>query len=176
MLVDESKSNILSISTQCKILKLPRSVYYEKRSYTVSDEEKERRVLLKEEHNEHLDKVLVEWTNFSTYGYIKMSKHLLREGYPWATEHPIRKIYKELSLKGLTPVFKTTHPAKGLYTKYPYLLRNRKIRYVNEVWATDITYIKLEGRMVYFTAIIDLYSRKILAWRLSQNNESRVLP
>ena len=32
------------------------------------------------------------------------------------------------SLKGLTPVFKTTHPAKGLYTKYPYLLRNRKIR------------------------------------------------
>ena len=77
-------------------------------------------------------------------------------------------IYNELSLKVLTPVFKTTHPSKGLYTKYPYLLRNRKIRYVNEVWATDITYIKLGDRMVYFTAIIDLYSRKILAWRLSE--------
>ena len=42
MLVDETKSNILSISAQCQILKLPRSVYYEKRSYTISDEEKER--------------------------------------------------------------------------------------------------------------------------------------
>ena len=39
---------------------------------------------------------------------------------------------------------------------------------MNEVWATDITYIKIGGRMVYFTAIIDLYSRKILAWRLSE--------
>ena len=35
-------------------------------------------------------------------------------------------------------------------------------------WDTDITYIKLEGRMVYFTAIIDLYSRKILSWRVSE--------
>lgn len=168
MLVDETKSNVLSISAQCQILKLPRSVYYEKRSYTISDEEKERKAALKEEHNKHLDKVLIEWTNYSTYGYIKMSKHLLREGHSWATEHAIRMIYKELGLKGLTPVFKTTHPAKGKYTKYPYLLRNRKIRYVNEVWATDITYIKLEDCMVYFTAIIDLYSRKILAWRLSE--------
>ena len=71
-------------------------------------------------------------------------------------------------LKGLTPVFKSTRPAKGKYTKYTYLLRNRKVRYVNEVWTNDITYIKLEDRMVYFTAIIDLYSRKILAWRLSE--------
>ena len=71
-------------------------------------------------------------------------------------------------LKGLTPVFKSTRPVKGKYTKYTYLLRNRKVRYVNEVWATDITYIKLEDCMVYFTAIIDLYSRKILAWRLSE--------
>ena len=127
MLVDETKSNILSISAQCQILKLPRSVYYEKRSYAISDEV-ERKAALKEEHNKHLDKAPIELTNYSTYGYIKMSKHLLREGHSWATEHAIRMIYKELSLKGLTPVFKTTHPAKGLYTKYPYLLRNRKIR------------------------------------------------
>ena len=116
MLVDETKSNVLSISAQCQILKLPRSVYYEKRSYAISDEE-ERKAALKEEHNRHLDKVLIEWTNFSTYGYIKMSKHLLREGHSWATEHTIRMIYKELSLKGLTPVFKSTRHAKGKYTK-----------------------------------------------------------
>ena len=97
-----------------------------------------------------------------------MSRHLLRKGHEWATEHRIRSIYRELGLKGQKPVFITTRAAKGKVAKYPYLLRNRKIRYVNEVWATDITYIKIGGRMVYFTAIIDLYSRKILAWRLSE--------
>ena len=61
--------------------------------------------------------ILRERAENSTYGYIKMSKHLLRNGYEWATEHAIRMIYKELGLKGLTPVFKATHPAKGKYTK-----------------------------------------------------------
>ena len=117
MLVDETKSNVLSISTQCQILKLPRSVYYEKRSYTISDEEKERKAALKEEHNNHLDIVFREKAENNTYGYIKMSKHLLSNGHSWATEHAIRMIYKELGLKGLTPVFKATHPAKGKYTK-----------------------------------------------------------
>ena len=70
-----------------------------------------------ENWQDQLDKVLIEWTNYSTYGYIKMSKHLLRKGHSWATEHAIRMIYKELSLKGLTPVFKSTRPAKGKYTK-----------------------------------------------------------
>lgn len=97
-----------------------------------------------------------------------MSKHLLKEGYTWATEFAIRRIYKEMGLRGQIPVFKTTRPGKKDVHKYPYLLRGRKIRYVNEVWATDITYIKLGSRMVYYTAIIDLKSRKILSWRLSE--------
>ena len=96
-----------------------------------------------------------------------MSKHLLRKGFTWATEYGIRRIYKEMGLKGQIPVFKTTRPGKNDVHKYPYLLRGRKIQYVNEVWATDITYIKLGSRMVYYTAIIDLRSRKILSWRLS---------
>lgn len=97
-----------------------------------------------------------------------MARELQRLGRGWASEHEIRKIYRELGLKGLTPMFKTKKPAKGR-VKYPYLLRGRKIRYCNEVWATDITYIKLLERMVYFTAIIDIRSRKILSWRLSKS-------
>lgn len=111
--------------------------------------------------------MLKEWTDHSAYGYIKMSHHLQRKGLGWATEHCIRMIYKELGLKGQAPVFKTTRPSKGKAGKYPYLLRNRTIRYANEAWATDITYINIGGSMVYFTAIIDLFSRKILSWRLS---------
>ena len=75
-----------------------------------------------------------------------------------------------MNLKGIAPVFKTIRPSsKGGHQKFPYLLRNRSIKYVNEVWATDITYIKLCGRMVYFTTIIDLRSRKILSYRLSES-------
>ena len=98
-----------------------------------------------------------------------MARHLHRKDNAWATEHCVRQIYAMLGIKGVTPTFKTTRTAKGRYRKYPYLLRDRKIRYANEVWATDITYIKHLGRMVYFTAIIDLRSRKILSWRLSES-------
>ena len=159
---------MLSVSEQCRILGLPRSVYYEKRSRSASDEQSKEEAERKAIHDAQCDRVLEEWTEHSAYWYIKMSRHLLRKGHEWATEHRIRSIYRELGLKGQKPVFITTRAAKGKVSKYPYLLRNRKIRYVNEVWATDITYIKIGGRMVYFTAIIDLYSRKILAWRLSE--------
>lgn len=101
-----------------------------------------------------------------------MARHLHRKDNAWATEHCVRQIYAMLGIKGVTPTFKTTRTAKGRYRKYPYLLRDRKIRYANEVWATDIAYIKLLGSTMYFTAIIDLRSRKILSWRLSRNTES----
>lgn len=161
---------MLSVNEQCQILKLPRSAYYAKRSTSQlkREEKAAEQAMQKEIYDSQCNKVLEEWTDYSAYGYLKMSKHLLGKGYDWATEHKLRRIYKELGLKGQKPVFITTRPSKTKVAKYPYLLRNRKVRYVNEVWATDITYIKVGGRMVYFTAVIDLYSRKILSWRLSE--------
>ena len=53
------------------------------------------------------------------------------------------------------------------HQKYPYLLRGKAIWLPNQVWATDITYIKLSGGYVYLVAIIDLFSRKVLSWRVS---------
>ena len=53
------------------------------------------------------------------------------------------------------------------HKKYPYLLRNKIIRYPNQIWASDITYIRLPGGYVYLVVILDLYSRKVLSWRLS---------
>lgn len=142
-------------------------MYYQKRSSDKDENLNRAKEEDKELHGKYCDIVLNEWTSFSTYGYIKMSNHLLQKGYEWATEYAIRRIYKELGLHGLVPKFITTKTSKG-YGKYPYLLRNRKIRYVNEVWATDITYIKLGDEKVYYTAVIDLFSRKILSWKLSR--------
>ena len=57
-------------------------------------------------------------------------------------------------------------PAKE-FKKYPYLLSDLYIERANQVWATDITYLKVRGGYIYLVAIIDLYSRKVLSWRIS---------
>lgn len=155
----------LSVTEQCEHLGIPRSTFYEQKNRTETkpvDEEKEKK------HQERSLTVFNSWLDYSTFGYRKMAFHLREvEKCEWATERVVRKLYQELLIHGERPVFKTTRTDKRPHGKFPYLLRNRQIRYCNEVWATDITYIKTPKGMVYFTAVIDLFSRKILSWRLS---------
>ena len=78
---------------------------------------------------------------------------------------------KRAGLRAIYPGKKTSMPSKH-HRKYPYLLRGKKIWLPNQVWATDITYIKLTGGHVYLVAIIDVYSRKILSWQISNTLDS----
>lgn len=105
-------------------------------------------------------------------GYRKMSELLGSHGYEDATENRMRLPYKQLGLKGVKPGFKTTRPSGHPVGKFPYLLKDRTIRHVNEVWSTDTTYIKLPTGMVHLTAIIDHYSRKVLSYRLSNTMDA----
>lgn len=165
------RSYAISICQQCKLLGIPRSSFYYWKEH---HEEQERiRQELFDEEKAFAKIVMDAWAEFPTYGYLKMSMHLKRNGHPEATEKRVRRIYRLMGLQGLSPVFKTTRNSKRKGAKFPYLLRNRKISFVNEVYATDITYIKLPGGMVYFTAVIDLYSRKILSWRLSNTMDKQ---
>lgn len=145
---------------------MPRSGYYrwlelQARPPKPADPEKaEREMRL-------VNAVLDAYTLHPAFGYRKMGYYLRNQGCEGATEKRVRLIYERLGLRGASPKFKTTRPSKVKFKKYPYLLNGMKIAYVNHVWATDITYIKLPHKMVYLTAIIDLYSRKILSWKLS---------
>lgn len=159
----------LSIKEQCRVLGVSRAGYY---AWLRNKEKPAPRKDGSDEALEMANVLMDAWTGMPFMGYQKMARELQKAGYEWATEKRIRKLYKQLGLKGLSPRFKTTRSAKHPYGKFPYLLKGRRIRYVNEVWATDITYIKLPGGMVYFTAVIDLYSRKILAWRLSNTMDA----
>jgi putative transposase len=79
----------------------------------------------------------------------------------------------KMKMKALQPKKNTSkkHPEHPVF---PYLLGGKVIRYPNQVWSTDITYIKLHGiGYVYLVAIIDLYSRKVLSWRLSNSMDTR---
>lgn len=97
------------------------------------------------------------------YGYRKVTRELADLA---VTRKQVRRIMRRAGLRAIYPGKRTSIPAK-YHKKYPYLLRGKGIWLPNQVWATDITYIKLAGGDVYLAAIIDLYSRRILAWRLS---------
>ena len=97
------------------------------------------------------------------YGYRKVAialKHME------VTRKQVRRIMKKAGLRAIYPGKWLSIPSK-MHKKYPYLLRDKDIWLPNQVWATDITYIKLAGGHVYLVAIIDLFSRKVLSWRLS---------
>ena len=166
----KERSYTLSICRQCQLLGVPRSSYYYWRDHHEEQERLRQEFFAKEK--EFAELVMNNWVDLPVYGYQKMARHLQKKGHPEATEKRVRRVYSQLGLQGLVPKFKTTRSSRRKEGKFPYLLRNREIRYVNECWSSDITYIKLPGGMVYFTAVIDLFSRKILSWRLSNTMDT----
>jgi putative transposase len=115
-------------------------------------------VLIRNEYSQH---------PFS--GYRKISKALI--GKYGLTEKMVRRLMKRMRLQAIYPKPKISIPNQA-HAVYPYLLKDKKVLAPNHVWATDITYIKLNGVFVYLVAIMDLYSRKILAWKLSNTMET----
>ena len=94
-----------------------------------------------------------------------MTWHLRAEGHPVN----VKRVRRLMRLMGLMPIYRhprTSIPAKG-HRIYPYLLRNVSIERPNQVWCADITYIPLAKGFLYLVAIMDWWSRKVLAWRLS---------
>ena len=78
---------------------------------------------------------------------------------------------------GLLAIYRkvnTSKPNKA-HKKYPYLLRGIPIKRINQVWSTDITYIRLKGGFVFLCGVIDWYSRYVLSWRLSMTLEGRAI-
>ena len=106
-----------------------------------------------------------EYISHPFYGYRRIANALNKKGVT-TSDKQVRRLMKELGLQAIYPKPKLSKPGKG-HKIYPYLLRDLEIRKVNQVWATDITYIKLNGAFVYLVAVLDLFSRKVLAWRLS---------
>ena len=105
------------------------------------------------------------------YGYRKVAAELNHQGYT-INHKKVLRIMQDIGIQGLYPrKFKNTS-LKTSHKIYPYLLEELEITRPNQVWATDITYIALQNRFMYFIAIIDLYSRYIVAHELSANLEA----
>ncbi len=143
----------LSIRLQCQILSLPRStLYYQPQG--VSSEELALMRLLDEEYLKH-----------PFFGSRKMADALCRVGHH-VNRKRVQRLMRVMGLEALAPKpsVSRSHPE---HLKYPYLLRDLEVTRANQVWAADITYIPLALGFVYLVAIIDWYSRAVLAWRVS---------
>ncbi len=111
-----------------------------------------------------------EYTRHPFYGSRKMVVFLKVEGHA-ANRKRVQRLMQQMQLAGMAPGPNTgrSHPEHKVY---PYLLRGVPVVRPNQVWSTDITYIRLAHGFAYLVAIIDWYSRKVLGWRISNSMEA----
>ena len=143
----------LSICRQCELLDLNRSTYYLPPA-TASEEDLRLMRLI--------DRQFLA-TPF--YGSRRMAECLKRTGEA-VNRKRVQRLMTLMGLEALHPKPRTTATAPGAKA-YPYLLRDRKLTRVDEVWSSDITYVPMRRGFMYLTAVIDWYSRYVLSWRLS---------
>ncbi|NTW54965.1 MAG: IS3 family transposase, partial [Chlorobaculum sp.] len=150
----------LPVSTQCQLVEVSRASYYGKSEpYSPSNDD----LLLMRLINE-------EYTLHPFYGSRRMRQILLKKGYV-VNRKRVQRLMRQLGLAGMAPGPNTSKPHPE-HEVYPYLLRGVSVTRPNQVWSTDITYCRLPQGFMYLVAIIDWYSRKALAWRLSNSMES----
>jgi putative transposase len=152
------REHALPIIKQTKALRISRgSVYYLPRPVSASDLEIMRR--LDRLHLEH-----------PFAGSRMLHGLLLAEGYKIGRRH-VKTLMKRMGIEALYRRPRTTKPAPG-HTIYPYLLRGMEVTRPNQVWAMDITYIPMARGFVYLAVVLDWFSRRVLAWRLSITMEA----
>lgn len=143
----------LSVSRQCALLGISRNAFY---------------------YEPHVSKFKIEvmnlidelYTDDPTSGQRKLraallKRHGIRVGRPL-----VRSLMRKMQIAAVRPKPFLSAPGE-MNRKFPYLLRGVRATRANQVWSTDITYIRLKEGFAYLTAVIDWYSRRILSWRLS---------
>ena len=143
----------LTIGRQCDLLGLCRSSFY----YEPAVESAENLALMKQ-----FDK---QYTDYPFYGSRRMAAWLSDQG-PEINRKRVQRLMRIMGLEAIYPKPKLSVAGKG-HKVFSYLLRDMTIDRVDQVWSTDITYIPMPHGFMYLAAVIDWYSRYVLAWRLS---------
>ena len=143
----------LSLTRQCKLLKLNRSSIY----YTPVGFDQATIKLMHE-----IDRI---FTKYPFFGSRQIAAYLPQSGLS-AGRHRVRRLMR---IMGLQAIYKRPNTSKKhpQHPVYPYLLRNLPITRPNQVWCSDITYIPVKNGFLYLVAIMDWATRKVLSWRLS---------
>ena len=148
----------LPLTRRCALLEVPRSTAYY-RPTGVSAEDVALMRLLDELHLE-----------LPFYGSRRLRDELETRGQTVSRKR-VQRLMRKMGLRALYPKPRTSQPGAG-HPVYPYLLRGLSIDRPNQVWASDICYIPMAQGFMYLVAIMDWYSRRVLAWRVSNTLDS----
>ncbi len=154
----EKNHEQLSLRRQCELLNVNRStLYYEEEKAAIDD------VTL-------LNEIRDIWVRYPFYGYRRITKELKFLNYD-INRKRVQRLMQEGGIRAIFPGPNTSRRNKQ-HAIYPYLLRNLKINRANQVWMVDITYLKMNQGFMYLVAIIDVYSRYVVSWSLSNTLET----
>lgn len=154
-----NKEEGMSIRKQCEVLSVNRSGLY----YAPVGESEENLEIMRKIDEHYLD--------HPTEGVLRVQDFRFALGF--VVNH--KRVCRLLRLMGLMATYPQRNLTKLGLSKYirPYLLKGLKIERPNQVWAVDITYIPMKKGFLYLTAIIDLYSRYIVGWGISNSLEAK---
>lgn len=154
----EPEPQLISVRRQCQLLGLSRSGLY----YQPVEESPENLAFMR-----LLDE---QYTRTPFYGVLRMTAWLKQQGY----EVNAKRVRRLLRLMGLEAIYPKPHISRAAaeHRIYPYLLKDVVIDSADHVWSADITYIRLRQGFVYLVAIMDWYSRYVLAWEVSVTLDS----
>ncbi len=175
----ESNNSALSIRKQCQMLSINRSVVYYKPNLAMPS------VITAEATTFGSDPIATTslasdtelanqihdlWMQMPFYGYRKITAELNRRGY--AVNHKrVARIMRQMNISAIYPKPRTSIKDQS-HKVYPYLLRGLIINHPNQVWMVDITYLKMPIGFAYLVAIIDVYSRYVLAWSIANTMDT----
>jgi putative transposase len=148
---------VISVRRQCELLGVNRSGLY----YEPVGESKENLQLMR-----LLDE---QFTRTPFYGSRRMREWLATVGHA-VNRKRVSRLMELLGIEAVYPKPKLSQPGEG-HRLYPYLLRGTTVERVNQVWSTDITYIRMAQGFVYLVAVMDWFSRFVLSWVLSLTME-----
>lgn len=150
---------MLSLTTQAALLHISRSSLYYQPIINDAD--------IMTMHA--LDEI---YTQYPFYGSRRMKYALADEhGIDICREH-VQRLLRLMGLEAIYPKKKSSvSDPNGQHKKYPYLLQEITASYPNHIWGTDITYVKLEHGFAYLVALLDWFSRYVIAWQLSETLE-----
>lgn len=154
----ETKDSGLSVVRQCVLAGLARSSYY----YAPAGESPENLELMRA-----IDRI---YLNRPYYGSPRMTDELREHGW-LVNEKRVARLMQLMSIQAVVPGPHTSRPHPE-HRIYPYLLRERQIQTPNEVWCADITYLPMRHGYLYLAAVMDWFSRYVLAWELSNSLET----
>jgi putative transposase len=154
------KGDAVAVARQCALAGVSRATHYAQQELRLVDESD---LLLSGLIDE-------EYTRHPFYGSRKMVIFLDEAGRS-VNRKRVQRLMRQMGLAGMAPGPNTSraHPEHKVY---PYLLRGVAVVRPNQVWSTDITYIRLARGFAYLVVIIDWYSRRVLSWRISNSMES----